>query len=85
MPKQITIGEPRYKKLELVEERYNLLINTWRLYMEAHGRNRPVPEEMAKQRAPKLTGQELIDFIRSDHCKGMFPVEVLVELERVGK
>lgn len=85
MPKQILVGEPRYKKLERIEERYELLIKTWGLFMEAEGRARPLPEDMTKRSFPRLGAKELAEFIRSEHCKGMYPDEVLVELERWGK
>lgn len=83
--KTITIGVPRYKKLERIEERYTLLLSTWEKFMDAEGRRKELPEEMTKQKYPRLNVRELAKFMRSDHCKGMFPDEVLVELERVGK
>lgn len=85
MPKEILIGEPRYKKLERIEERYELLMSTWEKYMNANGRRRELPDHMTKQRFPKLTGTELTEYMKSGYCKGMFPDEILVELERAGK
>lgn len=83
--KEITIGVPRYKRLERIEERYLMLLSIWGKFMEANSRRRALPEEMNKQRYPRLTVPELAKFIKSEHCKGMFPDEVLFELEDAGK
>lgn len=83
--KEITMGIARYKKLERIEERYNLLLDTWGRFMDAHERHMVLPEEMSKQKYPRLSLHELAQLMKSEQCKGMFPDEVLVDIEKAGK
>lgn len=82
----ISISPLRYKKLERIEERFEFLMKIWLGHMDANGRRKSLPEYMRKQSHPRLSIEEISNFMIDDeYCKNRYPDEIIFELEAAGK